>query len=380
MAFDKLTATQLQDALENGLVTESVMQTIMDSNRSIDLNLYGMTGSSSHSNSFHEWTLDRIAEPADNALVDGADITDNNSTYGVRVGNYTQTSGGRLIVSYEADASDTIGRASELAYQQSKYALNLERSLQWMMYGNTASVKGDPDSGALVAARSAGLEAQLTAEVLVPGDINTAPAWTTTLLGTADSVVQQVNSAGTITGGGFDNFSTGIIPAWTYGTVTAGALTETTLRNVAQALWKNTGSKVTLTGLNSGAVNRLWSEYSFTSSARVATQISDKGDGSRESRTAQGANNVFVGDFGVIMFEPENIMPVADATSSSNTLFLVQPGYIEKSFMWGYKGERQAKTGISDKWQLSVAWQINLLDAHRIGAVQGISASEAMVF
>lgn len=382
MAFDKLTAVQLAAAPDNGLINESVMQSVMNDNRDIDLELLSMAGNESHSKNFTEWTLDRIpAVDTSLALEDGQDITDNNSTIGLRVGNRTQTIGGRVIVSYEADASDTIGRATELGYQTAKYGIQLERTMQQQMYlnlGSTASADG-------VAAISAGLEAQITAEDVVPAIITGTPAWTTTKLGTADCVVQQVASAGTITGGGLNNYgatTTGIIDPWVYqaGVFEPGALTEAALRNVCQSIWQNTGRKSTLKGLNAGAVNRLWSEYSFSSTARIATQIADKADGAKDPRAGQGATNIFITDFGVIEFTPENQMPVASTagTNDSYTLFLMPDGEFKRSSMWGMRGERQGKTGISEKWQVSTAYTSKLLTPGRVGMVQGIDITLAM--
>jgi len=382
MAFDKLTAIQLANAPTNGLINSSVMQETMNDNRDIDLELLGMAGNDSHSKNHTEWTLDRVpAVVTSLALEDGQDITGNNSTIGLRVGNRTQTIGGRVIVSYEADASDTIGRATELGYQTAKYGVFLERTMQQQMYlnlGSTAAADGVP-------AISAGLEALVTAEDLIPAVITGTPAWTTAKLGTADCTVQQVMSAGTIEGGGLDNYGSttaGIFDPWVYqaGVFEPGALTEASLRNVTQSIWQNTGKKSTLRGLNAGAVNRLWSEYSFSSTARIATQIAEKPDGSRDPRAGQGATNIFITDFGVVEFIPENQMPVASTagTNDSYTLFLLQPDEFRRSSMWSFRGERQGKTGIAEKWQVSTAYTSKLLTPGRVGMVQGIDITLAM--
>ncbi len=384
--YDKLTAQQLEEAVQNGLVRESVLETIMNANRDKDLELIANTQSSSHDNRFNEWTIDAIdttsGTGSDMALVEGSDIAGNLSTIGFRVGNWTQISGGRIVVSYSAEESDTIGRGSELGYQSMKYSLRLERSTQKRMYANLPSTKGESGTGAPAAPQSAGLEAQITSEDFVPITQTGTGGWTNNKLGTTDCRVQQVNSAGTITGGGIDKYpATGnTIPAWTYDTVTAGALTETKLRDAVQARWTRVGKKTTLKGLNRGPINRLWSEYSFSSTARIATEISDRTDGGRGPRTSEGSSNVFISDFGVIEFMPENEMSIADSTSSSDTLFLLDTDYIERSYMWSMRGERQGKSGINEKWQLTHSWQINCLDPQRQCMVQGINASAPMTF
>jgi hypothetical protein len=383
MAYDKLTAHQLGEAVEGGLINESVLQTIMNANRDKDLELMTRANSGTHDNLKNEWTIDAIAPAsstdADLALVSGQDITGNEATIGFRTANRTQTSGGRISVSYAAEESDNIGRGSELGYQSMKYSLELERKIQRRAYANLPSVIGDPNVGTDTAEETAGIEAQIGGVTFVPIDDQGAGGWTGTV-GDANSTIRQVNSAGTIAGGGINNQSAGVIPAWTYTTVTPGVLTETALRDVVQARWNTVGQKTTLAGMNRGPVNRLWSEYSFSSTSRIATEVSDRRDGSRSPRTSEGSSNVFVSDFGVIEFVPENEMDIADSASGSDTLFLLDLDYIEISRMWGMRGERQAKLGISDQWQLTTAWQCNVLDPQRQCMVQGIDASLPMTF
>jgi hypothetical protein len=383
MAFSKLTAAQLEAAPDSGLINEDVMQTIMQIDKEVDLELTERISKGSHDNKFTEWTLD-ITKAADSsiALQDGADITGDSSGLGLRVGNHTQTVGDRVVVSYEAEAGDNIGRGSEIGYQSAMTATYLERSRNQALYLNQGSVKSTDG----VAGLAAGLEAQITAEDLIRGTITTDASWTTTKLGTADSVVQQVMSAGTITGGGFNNYgatSAGLIDPWVYqaGVFEPGALTEASIRNVCQAIWKNTGRKgMTLVGLNDGATNRLWSAYAFSSTARIATMVSDKGDGATDARSAQGATNIFITDFGIVEFVPEKEMPVASTagTADSQTLFLLDPTKVELSNIWNWRSERQGKTGLADKWQISEAHTLKLLMPGAVGMVQGIDTSLAM--
>lgn len=387
MAFDNaaLSAFELEQAKENGLIREDVMDAIMNSNREIDLGIISMTDATTHDNKFHEWTLDRVPAvsltDADLALHEAQDIDGNESTFGQRVGNHTQISGGRIVVSYSADASDTIGRGAELGYQQGKYALELERKTSLAMLANQASRKPGDGSTADTEGLSAGLEAQIGGETLIPADTAAGGLWTTTQLGTADSTVQQLGTAPV--NGGINNFSSGIIPAWDYSAAVPGALTETALRDACQALFNNTGKKgMVLRGLNSGVVNRKWSEYSFTSTARIATQLNNSSNGERSMLEGKGASNIFITDFGVIEFEPEVIFPTTitggAGTKPAETLFLLQPEWIERSYFWGTRSERQAKTGLTEKWQTSVAWQINCLDPQRQGMVQNIDIDPAV--
>ncbi|GAG11990.1 unnamed protein product, partial [marine sediment metagenome] len=201
---------------------------------------------------------------------------------------------------------------------------------------------------------------------------------------TAASTVQSCADAGTIISGGINLSANNIIPAWIYesGVFEPGALTETKLRDSVQARWNTTGEKTTLKGLNNGAVNRIWSEYAFSSTARIATKIDNASEGNRTPREGMGASNIFISDFGVIEFVPENIMPVASTagTLDSSTLFLIDPSYVEISNMWNWRSERQGKTGLSEKWQTTAAWQINVLDPQRHGMIQGIDVAQDMTY
>ena len=89
---------------------------------------------------------------------------------------------------------------------------------------------------------------------------------------------------------------------------------------------------------------------------------------------------MFVSDFGIIEFVPENEMDQADTTSGSDTLFLLDFEYIEWSRMWGYRGEAQAKMGIYYPWQLTTSWQLNCLDPQRQCMVQGIDTAVPMTY
>jgi len=78
----------------------------------IPLPVQDMIGSDSCSNSYAEWFIDELAAPdTDNAVVDGADISQNDAATGNRVGNQCQTSVKEVQVSTRADNSNS-GNAS----------------------------------------------------------------------------------------------------------------------------------------------------------------------------------------------------------------------------------------------------------------------------
>ena len=63
------------------------------------------------------------------------------------------------------------------------------------------------------------------------------------------------------------------------------------------------------------ALVRKFSEYLFTSSARVATLMSDQGK-SREKAAALGSVNVFVTDFGTLDLVPNRLQQLQDTAEN----------------------------------------------------------------
>ena len=75
-------------------------------------------GSTKHKNERFDWVLDELNAPdLTNQRVDGQDAGDLVAITGGKVGNHSQIVDKVIAVSYRADASDTIGRAKELAYR-----------------------------------------------------------------------------------------------------------------------------------------------------------------------------------------------------------------------------------------------------------------------
>ena len=117
MSTGNLDGYDLKGALLNGLINEDVMQKIWDISK-VPLPLTDMIGTDSHANPYYEWTQDSLAtQVSTNKVIDGADITQDDSAVGTRVGNHSQTSVKAVQVSTRAIESDSIGRANEESYQ-----------------------------------------------------------------------------------------------------------------------------------------------------------------------------------------------------------------------------------------------------------------------
>ena len=91
----------------------------------------------------HEWQTDSLAAAANNAVIEGDDVTVAASTPTVRLGNYTQLSHKSARVSSRARAVDTAGRKDELIYQiEMKRAKELKRDVETALLSNKPKVGG----------------------------------------------------------------------------------------------------------------------------------------------------------------------------------------------------------------------------------------------
>src|SRR5436190_20109327 len=124
-----ITAASLAATGFGGLINEDVMQKIWDISH-IPLPLQDLIGSGSHDHPFAEWTTDELAAPdTANAVIDGADVTADNTKSGARVGNHTQQSVKRVVVSDRANSSDVIGQSNALGYQLGERQKELKRDI-----------------------------------------------------------------------------------------------------------------------------------------------------------------------------------------------------------------------------------------------------------
>ena len=331
MATTNLDSADLKNVALGGLIHEDVMNRIWDISR-IPLPFTDMVGSGSHKNEYLEWTTDELAAPdLNNAVIDGSDASGNNTKLGARVGNHSQISDKVVRVSYRADASDTVGRAKELAYQISRRQLELKRDVEAIALSNQASVADDGNS--------------------VAGKVGGLPAW-----------LETTHTNGTP--GGF-NPSTGLVKARTPGN--AAGLTERNIKDAIESIYNEGGDPSQIMSVPS--VISKFSEYLFTSSARVATLTSDQGKSS-EKATALGAVNVYVTDFGTLNLVPNRIQQTYQSGDSKIVadVFILDPAYLELSYLQGYRTDPLAKTGLAENRQMSVDWTlvVNTEKAHGV--------------
>lgn len=362
-------AYDLQALDLGGRISEDVMGKIFDIS-DIPLPFTSRVGSGTHHNEVCEWTVDRLQAPVANAVIDGTvSATDDSfNSPETRVRNNGQISTKTLFVSTRAQESSTIGYARALAYQVSRRGNELRRDVERACLLNNANVQDTGAGGS--AGETAGLEAWIDNE----NELNTS-----IINATAGNATQYRDlSTGGIAIGGWTNHTAGIIPAVDYTSVTAvNALTETSVKDVVEQLYTNGADPSVL--MARPAVIRRLSEFMFTSSARIATQLGSESAQSTAQRVAVGSVNVMVTDFAVLELVPSRIqIQSGDGTPDSDTVFIFDPSMIQISYLHGYRAYDLAKLGLQDRKEIAVDWALKPLNWTSVGAIFGVDDAAAV--
>jgi hypothetical protein len=336
-----VTQTTLKAAARGGLVPED-LDKIWDISK-IPLPAQDMLGSDSHFNSYAEWTKDRLAAPnITNAVLDGADAGSDNNALGTRVGNHSQISTKVVSASMRAkDGKTTPGMGDAFAYQVMQRQQELRRDVDAILLLNQAS---RPDNGTLT------------------GLIGGFDAWLET----------NTSNGATGSDGGFKP-GTGLVDVAAPGT--KRALSETTIRDIAQQVYEQGGNPSVLMGRP--PVIRALSAYMFSSSAQVATLTSDVRE-KRGAAVATGSVNVFVTDFGIVLEMMANRLQAVTAATTSS-LFLIDPERVAPSFLSRYQMIDLAKTGLSKRGQLFVDYTLKVYAEEAHGVIRAIDEALAVV-
>lgn len=338
-----LASSDLKAVQAGGLIREDVMNKIWDISK-IPLPFTEMVGTGSADNEYKEWTTDELAAPdTTNAVGDGADATGNDTATGQRVGNHHQISDKVVEVTYRSNASNTIGRAKELAYQLIRRQQELRRDVEAIALLNQASVADDNSSS--VVGKAGGL-----------------PSW-----------IETSHTNGTA--GGF-NLTTKLTVARTPGV--RAALTEDNIRDTVESVYNEGGNPTKLMSIP--AVIRKISEYLFTSSARVGTIMSDQGK-SREKAAALGSVNVFVTDFGTLTMVPNRLQQTyldSGGVNSAADVFILDPEYVSLCYLQGYRTDELAKLGQKERRQMLVDWSLIVNNEKAHGIIGDVNYQTAM--
>lgn len=312
-------SVDLKGVAHKGLIREDVMDKIWDIS-SIPLPYSDLVGSDEADNDYTEWTTDKLSDPALGGwVIDGADQDKQDAKGGVRMGNNCGILTKEVQVSARARSSNTIGRGDELSYQVMMRQRELRRNVEANLLANQGS---QADNGDTLPGIPAGLAAMM-----------------------------KYHPSGS--GGAAAGFSAG---AWA--PVVPGAapvaLTETLIRDAAQAAWISGADPSVL--MSVPAMIRKLSEYMFTSSSRIAT-LTRETKGENDGASALGSVNVFITDFGITLdFVANRIQKTYNVAGTGDgcAMFIFDPDYFRISYLRGYRVEELAKTGLSDKKLMSV--------------------------
>lgn len=350
--YGNVDAFNLKSIETGGVIHEDVMDKIFDISR-IPLPFTDMVGSTRHKNERFDWVLDELNPPMlNNQRVDGQDAGDLVTITGGRVGNHSQISDKVIAVSYRADASDTIGRAKELAYRLTRANQEIRRDVE-------AAALFDQES-------QAGTDA-------VPGITGGLPTWIETSVFNADG--------SEATAGGY-NYTTGLTQSPTVGA--AAPVSFKCIKDAIQSVYEEGGEVSVL--MSTPSVITAISTYMFNETARIATLQADQGK-STEKAKALASVNVIVSDFGTVKLVPNRLQPSNGTVNAdtglvegtSDNIFLLDPEYVSLSYLEGYRTDTLAKTGLAEKRQISVDWGLRVHTEKAHAMIVGVDGSQEAV-
>jgi hypothetical protein len=338
MSAANLDAADLAAALAApGLIREDVVDQIYNLDEGIPTRLTDLVAGGSFSNLYSEWTENDLAVPdPDNAVVDGADATGNDTVIGLRVGNRAQLSDKTVRISTASQDVNSIGAVGKMAYQVSRRLMDLRRDVENIAVGRQASVV---DDGVATAGRTAGLGAWIA---------------TNSDFGVGGSA------------GGFDS-GTKLVDAPVEGT--ERALSWETVRDMIEAVYKAGGNPSVLMS-TPGAIKRI-NSFLFSATGnpyRADPTANVTGTGPGSAQTAQGYISVVLSDFGISLSLMDNRLQFPYNTGASVDVFLIDPAHFAIASMGGYSQEELGKTGHSEMRLLSNNWMTKCFreDAHAL--------------
>lgn len=359
MAVDTLVGAGTGGYDTDGLVNESVLQTIYDlSRRPLPLQDMIATGGT-HGREKHEWTMRRLEKgDKDNARVDGSDPANDDNKTGIRVNNHSQISTKTVKVSDRVRGSDAVGVGDELRKQVVDRAWEMRYDMEASMLSNNASVA---DDGSSTAGKSAGLVAWAKAE-----DID----------GNASSHFVSIGTGGTFADGGW-NSGTSIVDQTTFNTSNA-ALSQADIDGVILAMWKL--NAMPTVAMMPGTVQQKLSKYFFRSTAEVSA-LNQDGPSGAVDRVAQSSVTVYHTDFGTTLRLVPNVhMPnrvdgsMTDSTTDTDAILIIDPSMIEMSTLSGngFRTQPLARTGLAETREHAVDWTLVARNWEAIGCIVGI--------
>lgn len=331
----------LVDQAFGGVVHESLLDTLTDISLEIPRELTNRIGKGTHSNRYHEWTKHKLADPQQNRLIDGQDMTGNDADLSSRLGNYTQISGKIVQLSHSAQAANSVAGIGEMGEQLGRKTEELRRDMEMEMLGTHGSVPGDAVS---VAGVAAGIGAFLTTNAIV-------------------------GATGSL--GGF-NDTTGVVDGVTHGT--PAPLTLSNVTQIMTGIFEEGGA--CRIAMGTPEVIKIFSDYLIEAQGPLASMVNDNASGD-SPMTAYGASNRYIGPHGQVVQLVPNIFQ-AETAANSSSLYFLDPKLIRQSFLRGIRAEPLGKTGLSNKMQVTAEWTVCVLNEAGCGVIHDIDETAAM--
>lgn len=278
-------------------------------------------GTSSVNNTYTEWQTDSLAAANhDNKTIQGDDLANESRANTVRVGTHTQIFKKVIGSSSTVEWTNKAGRRSELARETMKAGREIRTDMEKRFLGNYASVA----AAAGTAGETAGALAWLTSNVS--------------------------RGAGGANGG----FSAGIVAAATNGT--QAPYTETRLKGVLEDIWTNGGNpKMVITNGTQ--------KQTAASFPGLADQRRDTGN---KKITIVAGADMYVSDFGEVMFVPDRFASARDA-------LIVDPEYWDMGIGDALKIMPLAKTGLAERRAMYAEVALRCLNQAASGVVADLS-------
>ncbi len=244
----------------------------------------------------HEWTKDKLLDPADNAQISGADVTAFQGTSVDELSNRTQIMTKAINVSGTDQAVEQVGVSDQYDYQMANRMKEIKKDAERALLANQIQVAGN----ATTARRMRGLPAWLTTNVSLGA-------------GGAVATASAAATAGTLR-----------------------ALTVDMIASVIQGAYTQGGDPTILMG--SPAMRR-----KITSVLKTVNVQDEDPSGKRVTHTVR----IYDSDFGELKVVPNRVM--ANIPYSQNCVFILDYDYWKKSYLRTFKEEKLAKTGDSMK-------------------------------
>jgi hypothetical protein len=287
-----------------------------------------------------EWQTDSLAAvDTANNQPEGNDWNYDAVSPTTRVGNYTQISDKKIIISRTQDKTSKAGRKSELAFQVAKKGVELRIDMEAIVLSNQASTAGTGNGASN--RKLGGFRAWLASN-------------------------DAMGSGGA--SGGF-NSSTSVVDAATNGT--QRAFTKAILDSVILSTYNAGGVPKTL--MLSPYAKTVFS--TFMSDSNVAPQRYETP--SRGQTTIVAAADMYLSDFGPVSVVPNRQMARAGAGVARNA-FLVDPRMVSLGVFDDIQLVKPAKTGDAEKRVLVTEYTllVNNEAAHGVAAdLYGLTSS-----